>query len=87
MAGQMFPLARPRTLVFVAVLTVAVMGIAWWRIDGEKVLDVPADYASIASALEAAPEGAVIELAPGVYEESPVIERPVTIVGDRKSVV
>lgn len=81
MARQMFPLARPRNWALVAALTVTLMGIAWWRIEGETVLDVPADYASIASALEAAPEGAVIELAPGVYEESPVIERPVTIVG------
>ena len=46
------------------------------------VIRVPHDYQSISEALSAAPDHAVIELASGVYRESLVVDRPVTLRAD-----
>lgn len=72
----------PRRVWLVAAsLGAAVLGVTWWAGHSRPVLHVPRDHPTIAAALTAAPNGAVIEVGPGVYEESLVIERPVTIQG------
>ena len=43
------------------------------------IIHVPADYETISAALENAPDDAIVELAEGVYRESLVIERPLTL--------
>ena len=43
------------------------------------VIQVPADYQTIGEALAAAPAGAIIEIAAGIYPESLVINRPVSL--------
>ena len=48
------------------------------------VIDVPGDYETIAEALAAAPAHAIIEVAPGSYRESLVIDKPVTLRGSDK---
>ncbi len=48
-----------------------------------SVLHVPGDYATIGEALEVAHEGTLIQLAPGEYTESLVIDGPVALRGAR----
>ena len=43
------------------------------------VIQVPGDYETISEALAAAPDQAIIEIAPGTYAESLVIDRPVSL--------
>jgi len=43
------------------------------------VIQVPGDYATIAEALAAAPDHAIIEIAAGTYPEALVINRPVSL--------
>lgn len=43
------------------------------------VIHVPADYETIGAALENAPEDAIVEVAEGIYRESLVIDRPLTL--------
>ncbi|MCY3834394.1 MAG: right-handed parallel beta-helix repeat-containing protein [Chloroflexi bacterium] len=43
------------------------------------IIRVPADYPTISEALAAAPDGAIIEIAGGTYNESLVIDRPVSL--------
>ena len=43
------------------------------------VIHVPGDYATIAEALAAAPDHAVIEIAAGTYPETLVVSRPVSL--------
>jgi hypothetical protein len=46
-----------------------------------RVLTVPSEYPSIMAAIEAAPDGAVLEIAPGRYTETVTITRPLTLRG------
>ena len=46
-----------------------------------RTLDVPAQYATIAAALEASEDGDTIRLAAGEYEEPVTVEHPVSVVG------
>ncbi len=48
----------------------------------DGILDVPAEYATIQSAIDAAPEGAVVRMAPGTFVENLVIgSRSIRLVG------
>ena len=40
-----------------------------------------ADYATVQAALDGVPDEAVIDLCPGLYDENPIVSRPVTIRG------
>jgi hypothetical protein len=51
--------------------------------DATQVLRVPEELPTIAAALEAAPEGAVVRIAPGTYRERLTIRRAVTLAGAR----
>ena len=44
-------------------------------------IEVPADYETVSAALENAPDGAIIEIAEGIYRESLVIDRPLNLRG------
>ncbi|MGA2768170.1 MAG: PQQ-binding-like beta-propeller repeat protein [Candidatus Bathyarchaeia archaeon] len=46
-----------------------------------KVLRVPEDYATIQAAINAATPGATVWIAPGVYHESLVINKTITLIG------
>lgn len=48
-------------------------------------LSVPQNYATIQAAIDAAPEWAVIHVAPGVYHESLKINKPLTLVGSGRA--
>jgi parallel beta-helix repeat protein len=48
----------------------------------ETIIRVPDDYGTIAEAISAAPDGAVIEIAEGDYWESIQIDRPLSLLGD-----
>lgn len=48
----------------------------------EVVIHVPGDYGTIAEAISAAPDGAIIEIAEGEYWESLQIDRPLSLLGD-----
>jgi parallel beta-helix repeat protein len=48
---------------------------------GGRVLAVPSEYPSIMAAIEAAPDGAVVEVAPGRYTEAVIITRPLELRG------
>ena len=50
------------------------------RGDG-RVLTVPGEYPSIMAAIEAAPDGAVVEIAPGRYTETVTVTRPLKLRG------
>lgn len=63
------------------VLLGAVVAIWLLPVGNSSVIEVPADYPTIAQALAAAADGATIRLSPGVYEESLLINRPVTLEG------
>jgi len=52
-----------------------------------RIVHVPADYATIAEALSAVPDGATIEVEPGEYAESLRIERPVILRGGTGEVI
>jgi Right handed beta helix region len=46
-------------------------------------LRVPEDYRTIQAAIDAAPRGGVIDIAPGRYRETVVVDKPVTLRGRR----
>lgn len=69
---------RLTLLVVVALLAVACVAEA----SKEPVIAVPGDYATLAAALEEAPDGATIRLSPGRYEGGLTIERPLSIVAE-----
>jgi nitrous oxidase accessory protein NosD len=48
-----------------------------------ETLRVPEDYRTIQAAIDAAPPGGVIDIAPGRYRETLVVRRPVTLRGRR----
>ncbi|MFN8373760.1 MAG: right-handed parallel beta-helix repeat-containing protein [Anaerolineae bacterium] len=52
-----------------------------------SLLHVPADYPTIAAAIDAAPNGAVIVIASGEYDESLTITRPLTLRGEASAVL
>ena len=55
---------------------------------GAAVIGVPSEYGTVADAVAAAQPGDVIKLAPGVYTESVVVDKPLTIKGsDRDSTI
>lgn len=89
------PLPAPRTAVRAAVraavLVMAAAVVASCGADdgGGEVRSVPAEYATIQAAVDAARSGDVVLIAPGVYRESVNVERSgVTIRGeDRNAVV
>lgn len=72
-----------RHLAFVAVL---VVGAAACSTAGSDALEVPADYPTLGDAVAAASDGATITVAPGRYEESVSIDRPLRLVADPGSV-
>ncbi len=45
------------------------------------VLRVPSQYATIQAAIDAAADGCLILVAPGVYNENPIVYKPVTVQG------
>ena len=51
--------------------------------DATQVLRVPEEFPTIAAALEAAPEGAVVRIGPGTYRERLTVRRAVTLAGPR----
>ncbi|MEM4382296.1 MAG: hypothetical protein QXX19_08720 [Candidatus Caldarchaeum sp.] len=53
----------------------------FWRPSQEQVLKVPQDFPTIQAALDAAPEGALILIAPGVYRENLKIAKSLTLEG------
>jgi len=76
--------ARRRVIALAAAAVFATLGAAANGGGGAHaaaVLQVPADYATIADAIAAASAGDEIELAPGVYAESPTVSKPLTIRG------
>ena len=46
-----------------------------------NIIRVPEDYSTIQEAIDAATKGATILIAPGIYTESIVIDRPLTLIG------
>lgn len=52
------------------------------EVSSEPVIAVPGDYPTLAAAIQQAPDGATISLAPGRYTDRVVIERPVTILAE-----
>lgn len=65
----------------VAGLLAGAAALAWWIAARPPVISVPGDYATVAAALAAAPEGAVVLLEAGTYRESLEIDRPVSLEG------
>jgi len=67
----------------IAIMSVCVLPMA--RADNANVLTVAADgsakYSSIQKAIDAAGEGAVIRIGPGMYEERLKIDKPLTLTG------
>ncbi len=55
-------------------------------LSARSLIRVPIDFPTLASALEAAPAGAVIEILPGVYRERALVTKSVTIRGRRGAV-
>lgn len=72
-AGQQsFRAIRLLTLILALVLSATSAALV-------VVIQVPGDYATIAEALAAAPDHAVIEIAAGTYPETLVVNRPVSL--------
>jgi parallel beta-helix repeat protein len=46
-----------------------------------RTLSVPGQYATVAEAIDAAPQGAIIQLAPGTYPGPLLINKPLSLVG------
>jgi uncharacterized protein YbjQ (UPF0145 family) len=68
----MIRFARTLAILLALALSLATSALA-------VVIRVPQDYETISQALAAAPNGAAIEIAPGAYPESLVINRPVSL--------
>lgn len=68
--------AKPIARLLAALLVLALYSTATALV---IVIQVPGDYATITEALEAAPDGAIIEIAAGRYPESLIIDRPVSL--------
>ena len=68
-----------RTLIFLLISLMSLSLIPAVMAQSDAIIRVPDDYDSISEALEAAPDGAIVEVAAGEYAEAVVIQRPVTI--------
>jgi nitrous oxidase accessory protein len=52
-----------------------------------RVINVPGEHKTIAEALSVVPDGGTVEIAPGMYSESLVIDRPVVLRGGAGEVI
>jgi len=59
-------------------------GLSLKKTKGAKKLQVPEEYKSIKAAIKAANEGDMVEVGPGVYEESIVIDKPIILKGTQR---
>ncbi len=67
----------------VVVLVGVIAALVWVRPGSASVIEVPRDHPTISQALSAAADGATIRLDQGVYEESLLIDKPVTLESKR----
>ncbi|MGH9053401.1 MAG: right-handed parallel beta-helix repeat-containing protein [Acidimicrobiia bacterium] len=79
--GREIPPPLGRGLGGGVLVLAGLLAAGWWIVSRPAVIEVPGDASTVGEALAAAPEGAVVRLAPGRYEESLVVQGPVTIEG------
>ena len=75
------PLPRALAPAAVALALVACFLIGAPRAVAGTTIRVPEDYSTIQAAVDAAPSGGVIDVAPGIYRETITIDRSVTLRG------
>lgn len=79
---------RPRFSLIVASMVLLLSLLAYSRVAtpvlGLTTLRVPQDYPSIQSAVFNAPQGALIDVAPGIYHETIYVNQTVQIIGQNK---
>jgi parallel beta-helix repeat protein len=76
-----------RSRQLVGVLGAALVAVVWWVSERPPVIEVPGDARTVAEALASAPDGAIVRLAPGTYQVSLTVRRPVTIESEGEAVL